>query len=170
MAHAQKPDFVFRRNGQVHLNRRGRQFIRLLTTEVCASALVMLDTPLSEVVWEHWLPNPFASFPFTSPPARHLYHQVSNALYFKRQVTFLTQTDIKTVVTVSYEIHKGLTLHIFLAKDNVNEVYNQQAAHIKNRKHMCFDYCHYPSSGFIKTNRRIQRFYLSYAEGKICPR
>jgi hypothetical protein len=30
MAHAQKPDFVFRRNGRVHLNRQGRQFSRLL--------------------------------------------------------------------------------------------------------------------------------------------
>jgi hypothetical protein len=30
MAHAQKPDCVFRRNGRVHLNRRGRQFSRLL--------------------------------------------------------------------------------------------------------------------------------------------
>jgi len=30
MAHAQKPDFVFRRNGRVHLNWRGRQIIRLL--------------------------------------------------------------------------------------------------------------------------------------------
>jgi hypothetical protein len=26
MVHAQKPDFVFRRNGRAHLNRRGRQF------------------------------------------------------------------------------------------------------------------------------------------------
>jgi len=43
MAHAQKPDFVFRRNG--------RQFSRLLAAEVCASAVVMLDTPCSEVVW-----------------------------------------------------------------------------------------------------------------------
>jgi hypothetical protein len=51
MAHAQKPDFVFRRNAQVHLNRRGRQFSRLLTAEVCASAVVMLYTPYSEVVW-----------------------------------------------------------------------------------------------------------------------
>jgi len=51
MAHAQKPDFVFRRNGRVHLNRRGHQFSRLLATEVCASAVVMLDTPCSEVVW-----------------------------------------------------------------------------------------------------------------------
>jgi len=40
----------FRRNGRVHLNRRGRQFNRLLATEVCASAVVMLDTPCSEVV------------------------------------------------------------------------------------------------------------------------
>ena len=36
MAHAQKPDFVFRRNGRVHLYRRGRQFSRLLAAEVCA--------------------------------------------------------------------------------------------------------------------------------------
>jgi len=71
MAHAQKPDFVFRRNGRVHLNQRGRQFSRLLTAEVRASAVVMLDTPCSEVVWRYWLPTPFASFPFTSPPVRH---------------------------------------------------------------------------------------------------
>jgi hypothetical protein len=66
MAHAQKLDFVFRRNGLVHLNQRGHQFSRLLAAEVCASAVVMLDTPRSEVV-----PTPFASFPFTSPPVRH---------------------------------------------------------------------------------------------------
>jgi hypothetical protein len=71
MAHAQKPDFVFRRNGRVHLNRRGRQFSRLLAAEVCASALVMLDTPRSEVALEYWLPTPFASFPLTSPFVRH---------------------------------------------------------------------------------------------------
>ena len=71
MAHAQKPHFVFRLNGRVHLNRRGRKFSRLLAAEVCASALVMLDTPRSEVVWEYWLPTPFASYPFTSPPVRH---------------------------------------------------------------------------------------------------
>jgi hypothetical protein len=51
MAHTQKPDFVFQRNGRVHLNQRGRQFSRLLAAEVCASAVVMLDTPCSEVVW-----------------------------------------------------------------------------------------------------------------------
>ena len=34
MAHAQKPDFVFRRNGRVHFN---LQFSRLLAVEVCGS-------------------------------------------------------------------------------------------------------------------------------------
>jgi hypothetical protein len=38
MAHAQKPDFFLRRNGRVHLNRRGHQFSRLLVAEMCASA------------------------------------------------------------------------------------------------------------------------------------
>ena len=71
MAHAQKPDFVFLRKGRVHLNWRGCQFNRLLAAEVCAWAVVMLDTPCSEVVWEYWLPTPFASFPFTSSPVRH---------------------------------------------------------------------------------------------------
>ena len=74
MAHAQKPDFVLWRNGRVHLNRRGRQFSRLLAAELSASAVVMvlmLDTPCSEVVKDYWLPTPLASFPFTSPPVRH---------------------------------------------------------------------------------------------------
>jgi len=48
MAHAQKPDFVFRRNGGVYLNRWGRQFSRLLAADVCASTVVMLGTPCSE--------------------------------------------------------------------------------------------------------------------------
>ena len=50
MAHAQKSDFVFPRNGRVHLIQRGRQISRLLVAELCASAVVMLDTPCSEVV------------------------------------------------------------------------------------------------------------------------
>ena len=62
MAHAQKPHFVFRRNGRVHLNRQGRQFIRLLAAELCASAVVMLDTPCSEVVWRVLATHPIRQF------------------------------------------------------------------------------------------------------------
>jgi len=50
MAHTQKPDFVFSQNRQVHWNRQGHQFSQLLAAEVCASTVVMLDTPCSEVV------------------------------------------------------------------------------------------------------------------------
>jgi hypothetical protein len=61
MAHAQKPDFVFPWNRRVHLNRWGCQFSQLLAAEVCASAVVLMDTPQSEVAWEYWLPTPFHS-------------------------------------------------------------------------------------------------------------
>jgi hypothetical protein len=71
MAHAQKPDFVFRRNGRVHLNQRGRQFSRLLAAEVCASALVMLDTPCSEVVWRVLATHSIRQFPLHFPSLRH---------------------------------------------------------------------------------------------------
>jgi len=67
MAHALKPDFVFRWNGRVHLNRRGRQFSRLLTAEVCASAVVMLGTPCSEVVWRVLATHSIHQFPIHFP-------------------------------------------------------------------------------------------------------
>jgi hypothetical protein len=67
MAHAQKPEFVYRRNGRVHLNRRVRQLSRLLAAEVCASAVVMLDTPCSEVVWRVLTTHSILQFPLHFP-------------------------------------------------------------------------------------------------------
>jgi hypothetical protein len=73
MAHAQKTDFVFQRNERVHLNRRGRQFSRLLAAEVYGSAVVMLDTPRSEVVWRV-LATPFIrQLPLHFPSRASLY-------------------------------------------------------------------------------------------------
>jgi hypothetical protein len=71
MAHAQKPYLVFWRNGRIYLNRRGRQFSRLLVAEVCASAVVMLDVPCSEVVWRVLTTHLIRQFPFTFPIVRH---------------------------------------------------------------------------------------------------
>jgi len=71
MAHAQKSDFFFRRNGRVHLNRRRRQFSRLLAAEVCTSAVVMLDTPCSEVLWRVLATHCIRQFPLHFPPVRH---------------------------------------------------------------------------------------------------
>jgi hypothetical protein len=67
MAHKQKPDFVFRRNGWVHLNWQRHQFSRLLADEVCASAVVMLDTPCFEVVWRVLATHPIHQFRLHSP-------------------------------------------------------------------------------------------------------
>jgi hypothetical protein len=67
MAHAQKPDLVFRRKGRFHLNRQGRQFSRLLAAEVCASAEVMLDTPCSVVVWRVLATHSIRQFPLYLP-------------------------------------------------------------------------------------------------------
>jgi len=67
MAHAQKPDYVFRRNRWVHLNGRRRQFSRLLAAEMCASAVVMLDTPCSEVVWKLLATHSIRQFPLHFP-------------------------------------------------------------------------------------------------------
>ena len=67
MAHAQKPDFVFRRNGRVQLSRQGSQFSRLLAAEVCASAVAMLDTPCSEVVWRVLATHSIRQFPLHFP-------------------------------------------------------------------------------------------------------
>ena len=67
MAHAQKPDFVFLRNGRVHLTRQGRQFSRLLAAEVCASAVVILDTPCSEEVWRVLATHSIRRFPLHLP-------------------------------------------------------------------------------------------------------
>ena len=69
-AHTQKPDFVFRRNGRVHLNRRGRQFSRILAAELCASAVVMvvmLDTTCFEVECRVLATHSIRQFPLHFP-------------------------------------------------------------------------------------------------------
>ena len=67
VAHAQKPDFVFRRNGRVYLNRLERHFSPLLAAEVCTSGVVMLDTPCFEVVWRVLATHSICQFPIHFP-------------------------------------------------------------------------------------------------------
>ena len=67
MAHTQKPAFVFQRNGQVPWNRQGHQFSWLLGAEMCASVVVMMDTPSSEVVWSVLATQSICQFPLHFP-------------------------------------------------------------------------------------------------------
>jgi hypothetical protein len=91
MAQAQKPDFVFRRNGRVHLNRQGRQFSRLLAGEVCASAVVMLDTTCSEVVWRVLATHSIRQFPLHFPSRAS-----PCAITFQLDSTVVAQSGITT--------------------------------------------------------------------------
>jgi len=67
MAHVQKPYFVLWRKGRIHLIRQRSQYSRLLAAEVCASAVVMLDTPCSEVVWRVLAIHSICQFPLHFP-------------------------------------------------------------------------------------------------------
>jgi hypothetical protein len=72
MAHAQKPDFVFPRNGRVHLNRLGAS-----VQSTAGSRGVRNSGSIAgySVFWgrvrDYWLPTPLACFPFTSSPVCH---------------------------------------------------------------------------------------------------
>ena len=54
-------------NESISIGRRVRQFSRLLAAEVCASAVVMLDTPCSEVVWRVLATHCIRQFPPSLP-------------------------------------------------------------------------------------------------------
>ena len=110
MAHAQKPDFVFRRNGRVHLNWQGSQFSRLLVAEVCASAVVMLDTHSFEVVWRVLATHSIRQFPLHFPSRASLcaitfqLDSTSPQSYFPPETAVLLRTWIvcNTADRISY--------------------------------------------------------------------
>ena len=61
---------------------RGRQFSRLLAAEVCVSAVVMLDTPCSEVVWRVLATHSIHQIPPSLPlPCVTVCHHISTGLY-----------------------------------------------------------------------------------------
>jgi len=72
MAHVQKPDLVFRRNGRAHLNRQGASVQSTTGSRgVRISGSNAGYTMFRSSVKGTGYPTPFASFPFTSSPVRH---------------------------------------------------------------------------------------------------
>ena len=69
----------------------GRQFSRLLATEVCASAVVMLDTPCSEVVWRvlatHYIRQFPLHFPSRASPCAITFQLESTSEYTARRIS-----------------------------------------------------------------------------------
>jgi hypothetical protein len=99
MSHAQKPDFVFRRNGRVHLNRRGASVQSTIGSRgVCISGNNAGYNMFRGSVKSTGYPLPFDSFPFTSTPVRHrvsshfnwsLYTWHTASLFLVGQLKFL---------------------------------------------------------------------------------
>jgi hypothetical protein len=130
MAQAQKQDFVFRRNGRVHLNRRGRQFIRLLAAEVCASAVtmvVMLDTPCSEVVWRVLAIHSIRHFPLHFPSCAS-----SCAITFKLDSTRY-EPRLKVSQLFSTEVEEDFLGQCVVTEHNVMD-YSKR---IQSFRYMC---------------------------------
>jgi len=101
MAHAQKPDFVFWRNGRVHFNRQGgRHFSRLLAAEV-----VMLGTPCSVVVRRLLATNSIRQFPLYFPsiaaPCAITFQLDSNIVFFLRGPSRCVSSIIYCISTVN---------------------------------------------------------------------
>jgi hypothetical protein len=123
MAHAQKPDFVFRRNGRVHLNQQGRQFSRLLAAEVCASAVVMLDTPCSEVVWRVLATHTIHQFPLHFPSRAS-----PRAITFQLESYFLS-SKADTAIPTEAEVYFTVVncCHVWGASSACTEDLQRQA-------------------------------------------
>ena len=84
MAHAQKPDLVFQRNGWVHLNRRGCQFSRLLAVEECGSAdsdcIDRVPTYSARLLATHSIRIFPLHFPFRASPCANRFRTRYNIL------------------------------------------------------------------------------------------
>jgi hypothetical protein len=131
IAHAQKPDFVFRRNGRVHLNRRVPQFSRLLTAEVCVSAVVMLDTPCSDVVWRVLATHSIRQFPLHFPSRAApcaITFQLDCTKYWIKVIVFLIECSICKCLWFRERV--GLVLGTFRPKNG--QIYHFQ---LKTRIH-----------------------------------
>jgi len=83
MAHAQKPDFVFRaKRTSPFKSAGGVSSVDYWPAEVCASAVVMLDTPCSEVVCRVLATHSILQFPLHFPlPCVTVCHHISTGLY-----------------------------------------------------------------------------------------
>jgi len=110
LAHAQKPDFVFRAKRTSPFKSPplgGVQLSRLLVAEVCESAVIMLDTPCSEVVWRVLATHSIRQVPlhFPLPCVTVPSHLDWSLLYFW---IVLSKMDIKCVVNILAKwVHKN---------------------------------------------------------------
>ena len=130
MAQAQKPDLVFRR--KFHLNRWGHQLSRLLAAEVCASAVVMLDTTCSEVVWRVLATHSICQFPpHFLLPCITVCHHVSTRFQHNVNRLYTSSEHKQRQKPSRHNSTEKFVVVIFITKA---AIYNQDAIHIRRHK------------------------------------
>jgi len=111
MAHAQKPDLVFQRNGRVHLNWRrggsvqsitGSRGVRISGSNGSNAGYTMFWGR----VQDYWLPTPLACFPFTSPTVRH---RVLSG--FNWPLPYLWQSAVASQACYLYSMFRNIQWH-----------------------------------------------------------
>jgi hypothetical protein len=119
IAHAQKPDLVFQRNGRVHLNRRGSRFSRLLEVEECGSA----GRPWIDHVPRHsarvvaTLSNRLFHLHFpshASPCAITFRTAATTRMQYDKALLLLTRVTCSTYVIIKIWRHPLILKHKFL--------------------------------------------------------
>jgi len=98
----------------------GRQFSRLLAAEVCAAAVVMLDTPCSEIVWRVLATQSIRQFPLHFPsrasPCAITFQQDSTYSYCKQLLNipfmvYLTSLPICQIMKSDFVFHVFYAMH-----------------------------------------------------------
>jgi hypothetical protein len=96
----------FAQNGRVHLNRpEGVSSVDCWQPEVCVSAVVMLDTPCSEVVWRVLATHSIRHFPLHFP-----YRALLCAITFQLQST---QFDPIRIIYICLVLNEGIMMCLY---------------------------------------------------------
>ena len=140
MAHAQKPDFVFRvKRTSPFKSAGGRQFSRLLAAEVCVSAVVMLDTPCFEVAWRVLATHCIRQFPLhfpsrVSPYAITFQHTYNCTYSQKGRPTLLVKSCAVNVLYCEWRHHDVLENQLVLHKrTSAQSIYSRVKLHVSTR-------------------------------------
>ena len=131
MAHVQKPDFVFRRNGRAHLNWRGASVQSTTGSRgVCISGSNAGYTKFRGSVKGTGYPLHLPVSPSLPLPCVTMCHHISNAVY-NNYMQLLEQTYIKTTLSLSLRNWTDVyCLNIFLDLDALT-LYLFKSMHVK---------------------------------------
>ena len=154
----------------------GRQFSRLLAAEVCASAVVLLDTPCSEVVWRVLATHSIRQYPLhfpslASPCAIIFQLEFKFCIYFLKRFisptvhTGCTRTNYKIAPVTSlnkYLYYGTIGTELFAYKYRCKwrqwKIMNEKKLRLPVYWHSAFAPCRLALHSGVDTERQCTRF------------